>query len=119
MIWCRQAEPINYIRAIDRAYGNPENEEAYRRQPGDIHIYNPENHVLSDILLVDSTLDGKPIKSVAYDMIGSAGIRIWLPYHYSAKYSLINSCPKCAAETTKKADNDGRRKAKRKTKTVD
>lgn len=107
--WCRRTEPLNWIRAIDLAYGNPENEESYARQPGDVHIYNPESHKLSDILLMDSTFDGKHTKSLAYDMIDSGGMRIWLPYYYSIRDRLISNCPKCEAEATKTNGQSGRR----------
>jgi hypothetical protein len=99
--WCGKAEPINWIKANDIAYGLPENEETYRRQPGDVRIYNPEGHPLGDVLLMDSTFDGKPVKSIAYDMIDTAGVRIFLPYYYSAKEGLISGCPKCVAATSR------------------
>ncbi len=94
--WCRKAEPINWIKANHLAYGMPGNdEEAYKRQPGDVHIYNPENHPLTDILVI--AVDGSGIKSIAYDQIRAGGRNIFLPYYYSVKEGLISHCPKCPA----------------------
>jgi hypothetical protein len=36
--WCRSSKPINWIRAHHIAYGKPEDEAAYSRQPGDVYI---------------------------------------------------------------------------------
>jgi len=94
--WCRTAEPINWIKANHLAYGMPGNdEEAYRRQPGEVRIYNPDNHSLADILAMD--VDDSGIKSIAYDQIRAAGMDIFLPYYYSVKEGLVSRCPKCPA----------------------
>jgi hypothetical protein len=94
--WCRTTEPINWIKAIDIAYGRPgDNAEAYARQPGDVRIYNPENLPLSDILVMDSSLEGKAVKSLAFDDIRCAGMIIFIPYYYSAKEQIISGCSKC------------------------
>lgn len=60
--WCKEAEYINWIKAIELAYGNAgDNIEAYARQPNDVKIYNPENLELSEILVMDDEMlwDGK------------------------------------------------------------
>jgi len=93
---CRNATPINWIKATDLAYGRPgDNEEAYRRQPGDVQIYNPENLSLSDILVVDSNFNGGSIKTLAFDTIQTAGMTIFVPYYYTVKEGIISACPKC------------------------
>lgn len=98
--WCKSAESINWVRATELAYGQPgDNTEAYERQPGDVRIYNPDSLPLPDILLMDSPFlsDGKQVilKSLAFDAIETAGMNIWIPYHYELQRGIINSCPKC------------------------
>ena len=88
--WCKTAQPMNWIKATDIAYGRPsDREEAYARQPGDVRIYNPEALPLSEIL-VDSHS-----QALAYDSIECAGMAIFVPYYYSAKEGIIGGCPKC------------------------
>jgi hypothetical protein len=99
---CRSTAPINWIKAMNTAYGLPDDEEAYRRQPCDVRIYNPDTRPLSEILLINGV-------SLAYDSIDIAGMRILLPYYYAAKESLIEGCPKCA-----KLANPRQRQAKTK-----
>lgn len=94
--WCSKAEPINWIRATDIAYGKPgDDTEAYARQPGDVRIYNPENLPLSEILVRDPMLGGMPGKALAFDTIQCTDMVIYIPYYYSAKEHIIGSCPKC------------------------
>ena len=92
---CRKAEPINWIKATDIAYGNPDRTEVYNRQPGDVRIYNPENLPLSDILIGDSMLGGKIVQGLTLDIIRSAGMIMYVPYYYSGKERIISGCPKC------------------------
>lgn len=94
--WCKTAEPINWVRATDIAYGKPgDNSEAYARQPGDVRIYNPENLPLTDILVMDRPYGDKTIKVIAYDQIQTAGMVILVPYYYTATLGIISGCPKC------------------------
>lgn len=98
--WCKSAEPINWIRATDIAYGKAgDNTEAYQRQPGDVRIYNPDALPFSDILVMDRPFlrDGEKvnIKALAFDSIETTGMIIWIPYVYEITRGIINSCPKC------------------------
>ncbi len=98
--WCQTAEPINWIRATDIAYGRSgDNTEAYKRQPGDVRIYNPDALPFSDILVMDRPFmrEGEQIitKALSFDSIETAGITIWIPYVYEVTRGIINSCPKC------------------------
>ncbi|SER40246.1 Uncharacterised protein [Pseudomonas luteola] len=98
--WCQTAEPINWIKATDLAYGKPgDNTEAYVRQPGDVRIYNPEGLPLTDILVADKEVmfDGKEVitKVLAFDSIKSCGLDIFIPYYYQLKEDLVQGCPKC------------------------
>ncbi len=94
--WCLTAAPINWIKATHLAYGKAgDDEEAYRRQPGDVRIYNPDNHALTDILVMDSQFNGQTVKSLAFDTIQTAGMTIFVPYYYSIKEGIISACPKC------------------------
>ena len=94
--WCKTAEPINWIRATDIAYGKPgDDAEAYARQPGDVRIYNPENLPLPDILVMDRQYGDKTIKVLAFDQIQSAGLVIYIPYYYSVTEGIVSGCPKC------------------------
>lgn len=94
--WCRETQPMNWIRATDLAYGKTgDNEEAYARQPGDVYIYNPEWLSLEDILVSDGTLGGRPVKSLAFDSIDTAGMTIYIPFYYTAKEGIVSGCPKC------------------------
>lgn len=101
--WCRTTTPINWIKAHNIAYGLPEDEAAYARQPMDVYIYNPDNFPLSEILLSEGQLNGKTIKSLGYDSIISSGLNIWIPYHYSITEHIISHCPKCTSDISKKA----------------
>jgi hypothetical protein len=94
--WCRDADPINWIKATHLAYGKAgDDEEAYRRQPGDVRIYNPDSLALTDILVWDSKFNDLTVKSLAFDTIRTAGMTIYVPYYYSIKEGIISACPKC------------------------
>jgi hypothetical protein len=73
--WCETAEPINWIRATDIAYGRDgDNEEAYARQPGDVRIYNPNGLPLSEILVRDADWsDSKTGRTMTIKCILPAG----------------------------------------------
>lgn len=105
--WCNGAEPINWIKATQIAYGQPGDDiEAYKRQPGDVRIYNPEELPLCDILLMDKAMedDGKEvcIKALAFDSINSCGLNIYIPYYYLIKEELIQGCKECSKKVAKK-----------------
>lgn len=98
--WCQTAEPINWIKATDLAYGKAgDNVQAYERQPGDVRIYNPNNLPLSEILVADKKVihEGKEafIKVLAFDCITSSGMNIFIPYYYQIKEHLVEGCAKC------------------------
>lgn len=98
--WCKTAEPINWIKATDLAYGKPgDNIEAYERQPGDVRIYNPEDLPLSEILIREEKTikDGKEITifPLAFDSINCSNLNIYIPYYYEVKENLIEGCVKC------------------------
>lgn len=98
--WCQTAEPINWIKATDLAYGRPgDNVEAYERQPGDVRIYNPEGLSLSEILVTDKEimLEGKEVitKVLSFDAITSCGLNIFIPYYYQITEDLVQGCSKC------------------------
>jgi len=98
--WCKLAEPINWVRATDLAYGKAgDDTQAYERQPGEVRIYNPDSLPLPDLLLRDSPFrsggSAVIVKSLAFDAIEAAGLNIWIPYYYELKEGIINFCPKC------------------------
>lgn len=98
--WCQTAEPINWIKATDIAYGKPgDNIEAYERQPGYVRIYNPNNLPLTEILVYDAPFmqEGKEImsKALAFDAIESCGLNIYIPYYYQVTEELVQGCSKC------------------------
>ncbi|MDN4697278.1 hypothetical protein QYZ45_27370 [Vibrio parahaemolyticus] len=93
--WCKAHEPINGVKATHLAFNMPEDEEAYARQPSLVYIYNPEALALSDILKHDNEYGNYIVPSIAYDIIISNNMCIWLPYYYSIKEELISNCPKC------------------------
>lgn len=104
--WCRTAKSINWIRAMDLAAGRlGDNEEAYARQPGDVRIFNPDDLPLTDILQRPSFLNGRTVGALAYDAIDTAGMTIFIPFHYSETLDIISGCPGCA----KAAKKAGRR----------
>ncbi|WP_265557016.1 DUF6602 domain-containing protein [Serratia grimesii] len=105
--WCKTAEPINWIKATDIAYGKPgDNKEAYERQPGDVRIYNPQNLPLSEILVADKKVSHEGndtiIKVLSFDSIISCGLNISIPYYYQIKEELVQGCQKCRRNTKKK-----------------
>jgi len=105
--WCRQTAPINSVKAINIAYNQLEDEKAYERQPQVAYIYNPDNLSLTDALTLEHQ-DNEHKKSVtvlAYDMIETEGMCIWLPYYYSVRDKLISDCPKCKKSADKQKTN--------------
>ncbi|WP_081596620.1 DUF6602 domain-containing protein [Pseudomonas nitroreducens] len=106
--WCRNAEPINWVKAIDMAYENStDRTEAYERQPQEVRIYNPKELPLSDILLIESEIlhDGeiRKIKSLGFDSIESCGINMYIPYYYQVLEELVSGCAKCKSKAKAKA----------------
>jgi hypothetical protein len=98
--WCETAEPINWVRATDLAYGKPgDNFEAYDRQPQYVRIYNPKYLELSQILVADKKIshDGNEITTtvISFDIINSCGMTIYIPYYYQITENLVKGCPKC------------------------
>lgn len=88
------AEPINWIRALDIAAGRPQDEEAYKKQPEFVRIYNPLSLPFSEILIGEKG-------GMNVEMIDVEGMRVWLPYHYIETEMLIEPCPKCSANAQK------------------
>ena len=111
--WCQTAEPINWIRATDLAYGKPgDNNEAYERQPGDVRIYNPEGLPLSEILVADKefVFKGKEVitKSLSFDSIISCGLNIFIPYYYQFTEDLVQGCSKCKKGAKARMASEGK-----------
>ena len=87
--FAKTAEPINWIKATDIAYGHAgDNQGAYDRQPGKVRIYNPDALPLPDILVGSN-------QTLTYDSLNVAGMHIWVPYYYDEKEGLIDACPRC------------------------
>ena len=99
---CKEVESINWIKAIDIAYGNELDEERYKKQPHEVKIYNPGNYAFKDILLMDSTFMGKKTKSLAYEEILVNNMFIWLPYYYEITENIVIDCPKCSQKQRKR-----------------
>lgn len=95
--FCRTETPINWVKAIDIAYGRNENNEAYQKQPGDIFIYNPERLELKDILT------SREYTGLTFDAINTEGMQIWIPFYYAIKENIVEGCPKCYKDLAKKA----------------
>jgi hypothetical protein len=98
--WCEAAEPINWIKATDLAYGKAgDNIQAYERQPGDVRIYNPNDLPLSEILVADKKMmhNGNEIstKVLSFDAITSGGMNIYIPYYYQVAEDLVQGCSRC------------------------
>jgi hypothetical protein len=89
---CDGIEPINWIKALDIAYGKPgDRHKAYQRQPGDVYIYNPDNAKLNEILIFPNEQHG-----LAYDSIIIEEKTYWIPYIYSLRDNLVTiQCQKC------------------------
>lgn len=93
----KDQKPINWIKATDLAFGEAgDNEEAYRRQPATVRIYNPDQLPLSDIL-------ARSDKSLTFDTVVIEGETIYLPWGYVDRDHLINTCPKCSGAKTKRS----------------
>lgn len=96
---------MNWIKALDIARGQPgDNSEAYLRQPGEVKIYNPDGRPLTDLLI-------SPEGNLNYDDLVIGNTPVWLPYFYSERDSLIDSCPRCRRRT-KKAKPAGQKASK-------
>lgn len=103
--WCLTSEPINWVKATHIAYGLPEDEDAYKRQPQVVYIYNPAELDLPDILTypLNDNKGNLIATPIAYDMIETNNMNIWIPYYYSGLESLISGCDKCEKEKIRKA----------------
>jgi hypothetical protein len=94
--WCANAEPINFVKALDIAGGGPgDRNETYARQPGKVIIYNPETRPLPEILMLSNG-------SLAFDEVRIGMVVVCVPYYYSAKEGIISDCPKCRKKREKK-----------------
>jgi hypothetical protein len=94
--FCRNTEPINWVKALELARGlSGDNEAAYSRQPGEVKIYNPDNKPLKELLQL-------PEDRITYDDLVIDGVSVWVPYFYSQRDGLIGSCPKCAQRRTRR-----------------
>ncbi|HEV7248836.1 MAG TPA: DUF6602 domain-containing protein [Shinella sp.] len=102
--YARSAERINWIRAMDIAAGKPQNEEMYENQQEFVRIYNPNNLPFSDILIDEGG-------GMMVEMIDVEGMRVWLPWHYLKTEMLIEPCPKCFADITKRIKRSARTKS--------
>ena len=113
--WCKTAEKINWIRAMDLAYGKPGNDwAAYEKQPGDVIIYNPESLPLNLILLKDGMFllpngTERSMPSLAFDqiIIHNERISIYLPYYYEIAKKLLEPCPHCKTWQSFQTNNVG------------
>jgi hypothetical protein len=102
MSFAEMAEPINWIKATDIAYGREnENEEQYARQPTNVRIYNPENLALSAILLAETQIAEQIVFMLAYDDIDCEGMRVWIPHYYVYKENLYEPCKQCSKRKRK------------------
>jgi hypothetical protein len=99
--WCRTSQPINWVKAHHIAYGQPEDEAAYIRQPGEVYIYNPQRLPLRDILTAATPFGGGTVQSLAYDAIETQGMNILIPFLYTVTEGIISDCPKCGKEALK------------------
>lgn len=104
--YCRTQTSRNWIEIINEVYNRPQDEEAIRRQPGKVYVYNPENLPLKDILL------SKEDSTLTYDAIVTSNMNIYIPWYYSQKYGIIEECPSCArivqAKLRRKAKKDSK-----------
>ena len=89
LITCNDTEPINWIQALDIAYGRELDEERYIKQPHKVKIYNPDQLSLSDILIF------KESQGLSYEDIIINENNFWIPYYYIIKEGLISYCPEC------------------------
>ena len=102
----KATEPINVWKALDIANGKAgDNEEQYRKQPEMVRIYNPEKLPFAKILISEDKL-GHPL---AYDDMQCCGMRILVPFYYSAKEKIFEACPKCTSESNRKAKAQSKR----------
>lgn len=93
---CSRCEPINWVKAMELAAGRlGDNVEAYARQPTEVRIYNPDKCPLNKILATDKG-------NLTFDSIEVAGLICLVPYAYSLRDNLIETCPKCARELRRK-----------------
>ncbi|MBC2580853.1 hypothetical protein [Clostridium sp. DJ247] len=94
---CKNEKSINWLKAIDIAYGDALDEERYAKQPRNVKIYNPEKLELSQILIDEEGL----YQGLLFEDIIIDGVNYWVPYYYALKEKLIKYCPKCEEEKGK------------------
>ncbi|MEQ1714684.1 MAG: DUF6602 domain-containing protein [Hyphomicrobium sp.] len=93
---CSRSEPINWVKAMDLAVGRPgDNSEAYRNQPAEVRIYNPDALPLHTILA-----NGKG--SLTFDSVESGDLVCLVPWVYVLHEGLIDPCPKCKPKVRRK-----------------
>lgn len=98
--YCANNQQINMVKLTDLAMGQtPDREEAYRRQPLMVTLYNPENLPIYDVMFheVPMEVDGREFmaSTIAYDHIICQGNNILIPYYYLVKEDMLEACPKC------------------------
>lgn len=85
----RDSTAINWLRAIDLAYGKPGTDLArYRKQPGDTVVYDPDDVGFGNLLVGDRG-------NLTFESILIDGRQYWLPWHYIVAHHLIEPCPRC------------------------
>lgn len=84
--YCRSVKPMMYSEALAAAYGSAwaGTPEMWTRL---VWVYNPEEHPLSEILVIDISL--------AFDEIIVEETSILIPYYYSIKEGIISGCGSC------------------------
>ena len=96
-------EQIEWLRAIDLGRGEPgTNEAAYKRQPGWIYLYNPDNFPLDRIIFSKEGFN-------AYDPLIIEERHVWVPLVYCIKEDLYHGCPVCEAAEVKKISRRNRK----------
>jgi hypothetical protein len=60
-----------------------------------VHIYNPRNFPLKDILLTETELNGQKVMANCFDSIETEGMTIYIPIAYTVLEGIVSGCPKC------------------------
>jgi hypothetical protein len=103
--WCKSAPQIDLVAEQEKIFPRPTTlPQPKRKQQHYVHVYNPDNLPLKDVLTIPSTFEGRSVLAVGYDLITTRDFRIGIPYVYSIRDSIISGCPKCRRQKERVAN---------------
>jgi hypothetical protein len=93
--WCSANPKIDIIAEEDKIYKRPPGLPQPKVRHYFVHVYNPDNFPLKDVLTIPQILQGREVLGVGYEPIIVGEMEIYIPHFYSYRDEIISNCPKC------------------------